>query len=47
MDGQLFHVLTYGLGNMASYAGLLSRADRWSAVLHVRTLQRQAGKGQP
>jgi mono/diheme cytochrome c family protein len=46
-DGQLFHILTYGQGNMASYAGQLSRADRWSAVLHVRALQRQAGKGQP
>src|SRR5262249_60723587 len=46
-DGQLFHVLTYGQGNMASYAGQLSRTDRWSAILHVRALQRQAGKGQP
>ncbi|MCC6421572.1 MAG: DUF3341 domain-containing protein [Gemmataceae bacterium] len=45
-DGQLFHVLTYGQGNMASYASQLSREDRWSAILHIRALQ-QAGKGQP
>jgi mono/diheme cytochrome c family protein len=38
-DGQMFHVLTYGQGNMSSYAGQLSVADRWCAVLHVRKLQ--------
>lgn len=41
-DGQLFHILTYGQGNMASYAGQLSRADRWHAILHVRALQKPA-----
>lgn len=38
-DGHMFHVLTYGQGNMSSYAGQLSVADRWCAVLHVRKLQ--------
>ena len=46
-DGQLFHVLTYGQGNMAPYASQLSREDRWGVILHVRALQQQAGKGQP
>jgi mono/diheme cytochrome c family protein len=46
-EGQLFHVLTYGQNNMASYASQLSRVDRWSVILHVRALQQQAGKGQP
>jgi mono/diheme cytochrome c family protein len=43
-DGQIFHILTYGQGNMASYAGQLSRDDRWCAILHVRALQKQAPK---
>ncbi len=38
-DGQMFHVLTYGQGNMSSYAGQLSSDDRWCVVLHVRKLQ--------
>ncbi len=39
-DGQIFHILTYGQGNMSSYAGQLSREDRWKAILYVRSLQR-------
>jgi hypothetical protein len=47
-DGQLFHVLTYGQGNMASYAGQLSREQRWQAILHVRAMQKPAaGEGRP
>lgn len=38
-DGQLFHILTYGQGNMASYASQLSREDRWRVIAHVRSLQ--------
>lgn len=38
-DGQLFHILTYGQGNMASYAAQLSREDRWRVIIHVRSLQ--------
>jgi mono/diheme cytochrome c family protein len=41
-DGQMFHVLTYGQGNMPSYAAQLDRADRWQAILHVRELQKAA-----
>lgn len=41
-DGQLFHILTYGQGNMPSYAAQLSREDRWRAIVHVRSLQRPA-----
>lgn len=44
-DGQLFHILTYGQGNMSSYAAQLSREDRWRAVLHVRSLQRASQPG--
>lgn len=38
-DGQIFHILTYGQKNMPSYAGQLSREDRWKAILYVRSLQ--------
>lgn len=41
-DGQLFHILTYGQNNMASYASQLSREDRWRVILYVRSLQRSA-----
>jgi mono/diheme cytochrome c family protein len=41
-DGEVFHILTYGQGNMASYATQLSREDRWAVILHVRALQKQA-----
>jgi mono/diheme cytochrome c family protein len=41
-DGQLFHILTYGQNNMASYATQLSREDRWRVILYVRSLQRSA-----
>lgn len=38
-DGQLFHILTYGQNNMASYASQVSREDRWRVILYVRSLQ--------
>jgi len=38
-DGQLFHVLTYGQGNMPSFSTQLSREDRWNVILHIRMLQ--------
>jgi mono/diheme cytochrome c family protein len=38
-DGQLFHILTKGQGNMASYAVQIAPDDRWKAILHVRRLQ--------
>ncbi|MCC7033681.1 MAG: cytochrome c [Acidobacteria bacterium] len=41
-DGQMFHILTYGQKNMASYATQVSREDRWKVILHVRLLQQRA-----
>lgn len=38
-DGQMFHILTYGQGNMPAFASRLPRDDRWSAILYVRMLQ--------
>ncbi|MFB3819254.1 MAG: cytochrome c [Candidatus Methylomirabilales bacterium] len=44
-DGRLFHIVTYGQGNMAPHGSQLSREDRWKAILFIRSLQRQAGAG--
>jgi mono/diheme cytochrome c family protein len=41
-DGQLFHILTYGQGNMPSHATQLAREDRWKVILHIRSLQRRS-----
>jgi mono/diheme cytochrome c family protein len=38
-DGQLYHVVTCGQGNMAAHAALLPPDDRWKTVLHMRVLQ--------
>lgn len=43
-DGQLFHIITYGQGNMPAYAAQVSPDDRWKAILHLRSLQE---KGPP
>ena len=40
-DGQLFHVLTRGQGNMAAYTAQLSVDERWLVVRHVRRLQEE------
>jgi mono/diheme cytochrome c family protein len=41
-DGQMFHILSYGQGNMPPYASQLSREDRWKVIVFVRSLQKQA-----
>lgn len=46
-DGGLFHIITYGRGNMPSHAGLVPREDRWKVILHVRRLAGQAGVSVP
>jgi mono/diheme cytochrome c family protein len=48
-DGQIFHILTYGQNNMPSYAGQISRDDRWKVIAYVRSLQAQRAPagGQP
>lgn len=38
-DGRLFYVMTYGQGNMGSYASQLSREQRWRIVQYIRTLE--------
>jgi len=43
-DGQMFHTITYGKGNMPSLASQVARDDRWMIVLRVRALQELALK---
>ena len=38
-DGRVFHIITYGQGNMPSHASQIAREDRWKAVLYIRLLQ--------
>lgn len=41
-DGRMFHILTYGQGNMPSYASQISQEERWRVILYVRSLQRSS-----
>ena len=43
-DGQMFHIITHGQKNMASYASQISRDDRWKVILYIRSLQKQAAE---
>lgn len=38
-DGRIFFVMTYGQGNMGSYASQLTREQRWRIVQYIRTLE--------
>jgi mono/diheme cytochrome c family protein len=38
-DGQLYHILTVGQGNMPGYASRISPNTRWAIVNYVRALQ--------
>jgi mono/diheme cytochrome c family protein len=38
-DGQMFHVISMGQGNMAAYASQVERQDRWKVIGYLRTLQ--------
>jgi mono/diheme cytochrome c family protein len=39
-DGEMFHILTFGKGNMPAHAVQLTPTDRWAVILYVRFLQR-------
>jgi len=42
-DGEMFHIVTMGQGNMASYAAQVTAEDRWKVIRYVRSLQ-EAGR---
>lgn len=39
-DGHVYHVLTYGKGNMGSHASQLSPQERWEVIMYVQRLGR-------
>jgi len=43
-DGELFHILSYGQGNMASYAIQLNAKERWQVIRYVRSLQEKGAR---
>lgn len=38
-DGELFHLITYGVRTMPGHAALLKTDDRWKVILYLRKLQ--------
>jgi mono/diheme cytochrome c family protein len=38
-DGQLFHVITTGQGNMPAHGQQISQQDRWKIIRYVRSVQ--------
>lgn len=38
-DGAMYHIVTFGRGNMPAHAAQISRDDRWKVILHIRSLQ--------
>jgi len=42
-DGRIFHIVTYGQGNMPGHASQIEPVDRWKVALWVRHLQQEAG----
>lgn len=45
-DGQLFHVVTRGQGNMPPHAVQVAPDDRWKVALYIRSLQGPASPGE-
>lgn len=37
-DGELYWKITHGIGQMPSFAGILTDKERWLMVNHIRTL---------
>ncbi len=44
-EGTMFHSVTYGKGNMGSYASQLTRKQRWMVIQYVKSRQAKTDKG--
>ena len=44
-EGTMFHSITYGKGNMGSYASQLSREQRWMVIQYVKSHQATLSSG--
>jgi mono/diheme cytochrome c family protein len=38
-DGDIFHTISYGKGQMGGYGGMIPVDDRWAIIAYLRTLQ--------
>lgn len=43
-DGQIFHIISFGQGNMPAHGTQIPTAQRWQIVTHVRQLQARAAE---
>ncbi|MEM7181096.1 MAG: cytochrome c [Spirochaetota bacterium] len=43
-DGQLYHIITHGRGQMGSYGAQVPPNDRWKIILYIRKLQEAVAK---
>lgn len=43
--GQMYHVVTYGKGNMGSYASQLDKKQRWMVIQYVKSEQQKGSSG--
>ncbi len=43
-EGQLFHIVTHGQGDMSPHAAQIEREDRWQAVLWIREMRRRVAR---
>ena len=43
-DGQIFHVITFGQGNMPAHSAQVARQDRWKIISYLRSMQAVAAK---
>ncbi len=41
-DGELYHIITYGLNNMPGYAVQVLPEDRWQVIAYIRQMQATA-----
>ena len=44
-EGQMFHVVTYGKGNMGPYSSQLDKKQRWMVVRYVKSEQMKSAAG--
>lgn len=44
-EGKMFHSIQYGKNNMGSYAGQLTKEERWKIVSYIKDMQADAIKG--
>lgn len=47
LDGEIFHIITFGKGNMPRHDAIVDRDDRWKAIMHLRKMQASSAPPAP